>query len=156
MVQLAERIHASGEWIGLCSVTCSLFFVSQDLSILFRYMVIHLSLHYLLCHQGLSSQTRGTILPYDMTGSAFYLLTTAGGTCAEATPSGVFDKKCTESSAQQWTAEYGNDSNVVAFRNAGNGKYLRATGGNHYAAVTTSDDKQWWTLEQDNPAGSFW
>jgi len=91
-----------------------------------------------------------------MSGPAFYLLNTAGGNCAEATANGVFDKKCSESNAQHWTAEYGDNPSIVAFRNASNGKYLRATSGNHYAAVTTSDDKQWWTLEQDNPAGSFW
>lgn len=60
-----------------------------------------------------------------------------------------------ESREQEWTVEYGDKENVVAFRSVYDGRYMRATAGTAYATIIT-DTKQWWTLERGHAPGSVW
>ncbi|KAF1351946.1 hypothetical protein BDV97DRAFT_397007 [Delphinella strobiligena] len=89
-------------------------------------------------------------------GPAFYIVCNLGGMCGENTPNGTYDKKCIESKEQQWTIEYGDTSDIVAFQNVANGEYLFATAGAGYSQIKTSTTKQWWNLEKYNATGSYW
>jgi len=90
-------------------------------------------------------------------GPACYIVTVSGGTCVEKTATGVFDKTCFKSNdAQHWTAEYGKTDDQVVFQNSSNGEYLCAKSGAAYGQVTTSTEKQWWTLEQAPSPGAWW
>lgn len=89
-------------------------------------------------------------------GPAFYIVCNLGGMCVENTPNGTYDKECVESKEQQWTIEYGDTPDIVAFQNVANGEYLFATAGAGYSQIKTSSTKQWWTLEKYNATGSYW
>ncbi|KAK5125357.1 hypothetical protein LTR85_000466 [Meristemomyces frigidus] len=56
---------------------------------------------------------------------------------------------------QHWTIEYGDEENVVAFRNVSNGQYLRATAGGAQSAIVAGE-MQWWTLTPGLGPNSFW
>lgn len=95
-----------------------------------------------------------------MPGPAFYITTVSGGTCVEKAPAGLVNKDCDGSSpAQQWTIQYkDNDpsSDTVAFQNAGNGEWMRATSGAAYGKIDTTASQQWWTLIKGRDTGSVW
>ncbi|KAL1303198.1 hypothetical protein AAFC00_006619 [Neodothiora populina] len=89
-------------------------------------------------------------------GPAFYIVAVSGGTCVEATARGIFAKDCNGSAEQQWTVQYGDAQDQVAFQNASSGEWLNATSGSASGKVGTSETKQWWAMSKSNEAGSIW
>jgi hypothetical protein len=74
---------------------------------------------------------------------------------------GVLNCEAVNSEAQRWRVEYDDDhagggENLVAFMNVADGKWLRATGGAAFGYVDTSEEKQWWVLEEGTSPGSCW
>lgn len=74
---------------------------------------------------------------------------------------GVLNCDAVNSDTQRWRVEYGEhehagNQNRVAFRNVSDGKWLRAAGGDAYGFVDTSEEKQWWVLEEGVAPGSCW
>ena len=64
-------------------------------------------------------------------------------------PSGVVaSNRGDKGDDEKWIIEAGDKPNVVALRNASNGKYLRAEGGRNGSKAGTGD-KQWWTISSD-------
>ena len=93
-----------------------------------------------------------------MSDGAFYLVTVSGGTVVEKTGTGIFDKTAEAGNkAQQWTIEYeGDNESKVAFKNASDGTFLRATSGAAYGKLECAATKQYWTLEKGGPNGTVW
>jgi len=72
-------------------------------------------------------------------------------------PGGIVNCDAVNSDTQRWRVEYETDGeNRVAFKNVSDGKWLRATGGAAYGFVDTSDEKQWWVMEEGTSPGSCW
>jgi hypothetical protein len=73
----------------------------------------------------------------------------------------VLNCEAVNSETQRWRVEYDDDhagggENRVAFMNVSDGKWLRATGGAAFGYVDTSEEKQWWVLEEGTSPGSCW
>ena len=74
-------------------------------------------------------------------------------------PDGILNCDVVNSETQRWRVEYseGHDGeDRVAFMNVSDNKWLRATGGGAFGFVDTSEDKQWWVLEEGVSPGSCW
>jgi len=92
-----------------------------------------------------------------MTDGAIYIVTISGGTVVERTSNAILDKYAEAGNkSQHWTVEYGDEDDQVAFQNASDGTFLRATSGAAYGKVESSTQKQWWTLQKGGPNGSVW
>lgn len=64
-------------------------------------------------------------------------------------PSGVVaSNRGDKGDDEKWIIEAGDKPNVVALKNASNGRYLRAEGGRNGSKAGTGD-KQWWTISSD-------
>lgn len=71
-------------------------------------------------------------------------------------PSGVVaENRGDQGDEEKWTLEAGDEPNVIALKNASNGKYLHANGGGSWSTVGTGE-KQWWRLSNDelSPPGA--
>jgi hypothetical protein len=75
-------------------------------------------------------------------------------------PDGILNCEAINSETQRWRVEYGDGEDGgesrVAFMNVSDGKWLRATGGAAFGYVDTSEEKQWWVLEEGVSPGSCW
>jgi hypothetical protein len=89
---------------------------------------------------------------------AYYIVAVSGGTVLSKQPDGLFAKDASNSDSQRWRVEYEDDQagNRVALLNVADGKWLRAFSGAAYGRVDTSDEKQWWVMEEGGSPGSCW
>jgi hypothetical protein len=76
-------------------------------------------------------------------------------------PDGILNCEAVNSETQRWRVEYSDaddddGATRVAFMNVSDGKWLRAAGGTAYGFVDTSEQKQWWILEEGTSPGSCW
>ncbi|KAL1587724.1 hypothetical protein WHR41_03549 [Cladosporium halotolerans] len=90
----------------------------------------------------------------------FYITSVSNGHVlsnqANGSPSGVVaENRGDQGDEEKWTLEAGDEPNVVALKNASNGKYLHANGGTSWCTVGTGE-KQWWRLSNDelSPPGA--
>lgn len=88
--------------------------------------------------------------------NAYYIVAVSGGTVLSKRPDGIFNKDAVNSDTQRWRVEYGDEENRVALMNVSDGKWLRAHTGAAYGQVDTSDEKQWWVIEEGSSPGSCW
>jgi len=89
--------------------------------------------------------------------NAYYVVAVSGGAVLSKKPGGIVNCDAVNSDTQRWRVEYETDGeNRVAFKNVSDGKWLRATGGAAYGFVDTSDEKQWWVMEEGTSPGSCW
>jgi len=103
----------------------------------------------------ISSCTSTTSISFNMPESdkAFYVTSVSNGHVlanqANSRPSGVVaSNRGDKGNDEKWIIEAGDKPNVVALRNASNGKYLRAEGGKNSSKAGTGE-KQWWTISSD-------
>lgn len=88
--------------------------------------------------------------------TANWLIAINGGCCPESTAKGILNNKPDASKdSQKWIVEKGDAPEKVAFYNVAEKKYLRANNGNAATKVELGE-KQWWTLERDGDAGTYW
>jgi hypothetical protein len=87
---------------------------------------------------------------------AIYIVALNGGLCVEKKPEGLKTNDCNWSKTQQWTVEYGEKENEMAFQNVENGDWLFMTKGAQWAKCDTSTTKQFWTLRKGEAPGSCW
>jgi len=85
---------------------------------------------------------------------AFYITSVTHGYVLADQPSGnpsgvVVANKGESGDREKWIVEAGDQPNVVALKNASNGKYLFADGGKSWAKASTGN-KQWWKVSTDN------
>ena len=75
-------------------------------------------------------------------------------------PDGIFNKDAVNSGTQRWRVEYDDhdnrDATRVALMNVSDGKWLRAFTSAAYGRVDTSEEKQWWVIEEGTSPGSCW
>lgn len=88
--------------------------------------------------------------------NAYYIVAVSGGTVLSKRPDGIFNKDAANSDTQRWRVEYGDDANRVALMNVSDGKWLRAFTSAAYGHVDTSEEKQWWVIEEGTSPGSCW
>lgn len=88
--------------------------------------------------------------------NAYYIVAVSGGTVLSTSPNGIVNKDAVNSDTQRWRVEYGDQENRVALMNVSDGKWLRAQTGAAYGQVNTSDEKQWWVIEEGSSPGSCW
>jgi hypothetical protein len=94
--------------------------------------------------------------------TSYYIVAVSGGAVLSKKPDGVLNCDAVNSEAQRWWVEYADDHgggggvSRVAFRNVSDGKWLRAAGGAAYGFVDTSEEKQWWIMEEGRSPGSCW
>jgi len=92
-------------------------------------------------------------MPRDTTN---WLIAINGGCCPEATSKGILNNKPDASKdSQKWAVEKGDRPEKVAFYNVAEKKYLRTNNGNAATRVELGE-KQWWMLERDGDAGTYW
>jgi hypothetical protein len=93
---------------------------------------------------------------------AYYVVAVSGGAVLSKKPDGILNCEAVNSETQRWRVEYGDDDDDdegqirVALMNVFDGKWLRAAGGAAYGYVDTSEEKQWWVLEEGISPGSCW
>ncbi|GAB7326839.1 hypothetical protein MBLNU13_g10772t2 [Cladosporium sp. NU13] len=88
--------------------------------------------------------------------NAYYIVAVSGGTVLSKRPDGIFNKDAVNSDTQRWRVEYGDEANRVALMNVSDGKWLRAFSSAAYGHVDTSEEKQWWVIEEGTSPGSCW
>lgn len=88
---------------------------------------------------------------------AVCIVAVSGGGCLTCSNNNLFNKtRDKENKAQKWIIERDEgDSDKLAFKSEANGRYLHATNGTPYGAVTTGA-RQWWSAESGPAPGSFW
>lgn len=87
------------------------------------------------------------------TSKAFYVTSVSNGLILanqpNSKPSGVVaSNRGDKGDDEKWIIEAGDKPNVIALKNASNGKYLRAEG-NRNGSKAGTGDKQWWTISSD-------
>jgi hypothetical protein len=92
---------------------------------------------------------------------AYYIVAVSGGAVLSKKPDGILNCNAVNSETQRWRVEYGGDDgdggmSRVAFMNVSDNKWLRAAGGAAFGFVDTSEEKQWWVLEEGTSPGSCW
>jgi hypothetical protein len=106
-------------------------------------------------HFRTASSSLNTVLHSNMTDSskAFYVTSVSNGLILanqyNSKPSGVVaSNRGDKGDDEKWIIEAGDQPNVVALKNASNGKYLRAEAGRNGGKAGTGD-KQWWKISSD-------
>jgi hypothetical protein len=87
---------------------------------------------------------------------AYYIVAVSGGAVLSKKSDGILNCDAVNSETQRWRVEYDDDGDRVAFMNVSDNKWLRAAGGAAFGFVDTSEEKQWWVLEEGTSPGSCW
>jgi hypothetical protein len=80
----------------------------------------------------------------------------SGGAVLSKKPDGILNCDAVNSETQRWRVQYDDEGDRVAFMNVSDNKWLRAAGGAAFGFVDTSEEKQWWVLEEGTSPGSCW